>query len=319
MVLTMVAVLSLIVIAASDAAMMGIRRTQNQTEQAQARWYLAGAETFAASRLRELLDRGPDAGVDQADWQGRPWSFPLDDGAMTLTLYDASNCFNLNSVVTRDEGGLAFPDFTAQVQLARLIENSGASPALGAMSLSAALADWIDPDSSPNPGGAEDESYGSEDRPYRAANVALASLADLARVRGFSPSVVRAIKPFVCVRSPGVSTQLNPNTLAPEQAVLMSAVVGAALPRAAAETVLRARPRGGWANLDAFFAEPAILAANLPDAVRAQFTLSPRYFAMNADVTHKGARETVLSLLDMAQGGQVVRRVYGAPKTERVL
>jgi general secretion pathway protein K len=318
-VLAMVAFVSMLALLATEGALMGIRRTQNQQELAQARWYILGAESFAAGRIKDLQRTDGAAQVDQSDWQGKPFTFPLDQGVMTLTLYDGANCFNLNSLITVDEGGAPGPNGAAQVQLARLLDLAQVRTESAAW-LVASLTDWLDPDTRQSPGGAEDESYGGADAPYRAANTLLADVGELAHVRGFTPEAVSALAPFVCVRPGTAATSLNPNTLTPDQAVLLSVLIGPSLPPSAAEAVLRARPRGGWRSVEAFFSETTLGGLELNDATRAQFNLRSDYFVMMTSVQYRDTRETGLALIQTA-GGQprVTRRVFGADGKERLL
>lgn len=59
------------------------------------------------------------------------------------------------------------------------------------------LADWMDGDDLALPGGAESAYYQSLDPPYAARNKPLVSLTELSLVRGFTPQIVAALKPFV--------------------------------------------------------------------------------------------------------------------------
>lgn len=315
LVLSTVAFMALLGAAAMEASMLGFRRTQNQAELAQARWYVAGAELFSAARLRALVRDGDSLDVDQADWQAKPFPFPLDEGVMTLTLYDGGNCLNLNGLVTVDEGGREAPNPGAHVQLARLIDLIGA-PVENASWLAAALSDWIDADSVVSAGGAEDDAYGGAGAPYRVANARLVDLDEAARVRGVTPALLHALRPYVCVRPSATLAALNPNTLRVEDARVLSAIVGPSLPLATAETLIRTRPRGGWASLDAFFAEPAMIAANLSEAARLQFGLASPYFVAMVAVTHKQTRETAAVLFDARADMRVVRRVFGVSGQE---
>ncbi len=147
-VLTMVAIMSALAIVAVDAADMSTRRTINQTRMDQSRWYLIGAEAFAGSRLAAVQRRDEARPIDQADWQARAFTFPLDDGTMRVTLYDGNNCFNLNSVVQQAEGAGAAPSAAGIMQFARLLDLLGVrSDRAG---LGATLADWIDADTVPS-------------------------------------------------------------------------------------------------------------------------------------------------------------------------
>jgi general secretion pathway protein K len=316
LVLALISMLSMIVILAVDATAMGVRRTQNLESMSQARWHLLGAEAFARARIADIQRGSAEGALDQSDWQAKPFAFPLDHGVMGVTLYDGSNCFNLNSLVTVDDGGAQGANLTAQVQFARLIAITGMR-ADNPMVLAAAAIDWIDGDQVISPGGAEDETYVNAG--YRAANSLLGDVRELGKVRGFTPELVAALGAHICVRPTTMPNAINPNTLRADQARFLSAMVGQSLPLAAAETLIRNRPRGGWATLDAFFAEPALAQIGLSEAMRAGFTRDTRYFVVASAVQWKDARETAHVLIDTNQDARVVRRVLGVLKKEPAL
>lgn len=314
-VLTMLAVMSTLAILVVDAANMSLRRTSNQVRMEQTRWYLIGAEAFAASRLAELRRRGETTRIDQSEWQGRAFNFPLDDGAMQVTIRDGANCFNLNSLaLDPEQGGAA--NAGAIMQFARLLDLLGVrSDRVG---LGAALADWIDQDTTPSPGGAED---GARDgQRYRPANTMLADVSELARVQGFDREVIQQLGAAVCVRPTSAQTAINPNTLLPDEAPLLATM----LPDISVEQarrIIRDRPRGGWENLDAFFAHPLLAGLEFNDFRRASFSMRSSYYVMSARVEREGARESSTSLIRVPEegAGVVVRRVFGTGRSERAL
>jgi general secretion pathway protein K len=316
-VLTMVSIMSALAIVAVDAANMSIRRTANQTSMEQTRWYLMGAEAYANAQLGELARRAETTRIDQAEWQGRTFSFPLDDGMMQVTLRDGGNCFNLNNLVqTGEETADAGANAGAIMQFARLLDLIGVrSDRVG---LGAALADWIDRDSIASPGGAEDGFY-PNGAPYRPANTLLADISELRRVQGFNEQTRAQIAPFVCVRPTPAANLLNPNTLLPEQAPLLAMV----LPDISVEdarAIIRDRPHGGWEDLDAFFAHPRLAGLEMNEYRRASFNMTTTYYLMNARVEREGARETEAALIQLRGGsGVVLRRLFGAGGAEQPL
>lgn len=317
-VLAMLSILSMLAVVAMDSAMMGIRRTQNQAQLSQARWYLTGAEAFAASRLKDIQPSDIAKRVDAADWQGKAFTFPLDEGVMTITLFDGANCFNLNSLVSAAESGVPTANAVAQIQFAQLLDLAAVRTENSAR-LTASVADWIDPDQIAGPGGAEDESYGGPDAPYRVANTFMSDVAELARVRGFTPEVMAAVAPHVCVRPTEAPNLLNPNTLTPDQALLLSMLVGPRLSISQAQSIIRSRPRGGWPSVSAFLSESAMASLELSDTTRAAFDVKTNYFVAVMSVQYRDTQETSAALFSAGPPARVVRRVYGAGGRERLL
>jgi general secretion pathway protein K len=318
-VLVMLALLATLAIVAVDAAGFSLKRTANQTRMDQARWLLLGAETYAAAQVERLARLGDDAARYRDDWQGRELVFPIENGEMRVTLWDAQNCLNLNSLVGQSQEGSEETNMAGFIAFARLMDLLQLRGASG-MGLSAAAADWIDADRAPRPGGAEDESYGGPDAPYLPANARFADLGELAHVRGFDANLAAAIAPYVCVRAPASPTVLNVNSLRPEQAVLLAAMFGRSLSVAEAEGVLRARPRGGWETIDDFFATGTLGRIELSDFTRAQFTLTTSSYVMIAHVRHLDVEESSAALIRI-DGGQarIVRRVFGVGANARML
>ncbi|HEX9022632.1 MAG TPA: type II secretion system minor pseudopilin GspK [Geobacteraceae bacterium] len=62
-----------------------------------------------------------------------------------------------------------------------------------------ALADWLDSDDQPRPGGAETSYYKTLNPPYAAHNAKLATLSELSLVKGFTPDIIARLRPFVTI------------------------------------------------------------------------------------------------------------------------
>ncbi len=316
-VLTMLAVMSTLAIVIMDAATMGLRRTDNLVRMEQTRWYLLGAETFAAARLAALQRTDSAVSVDASDWLNRPLEFPLDDGLMQVVLHDGDNCFNLNALVTTDEDGQRRLNAIGLVQFSRLLDAVGVQTGQGG--LAAALVDWLDTDSQPMLGGAEAESM-PDGGAYRAANALFADISELTAVRGFEPLTLARIAPFVCVRPTTAPNLVNPNTLTPEQAPLLMMTLDDVSVEMA-RRIVRDRPRGGWESVDAFLMHPVLNGLELNEAGRAQFSTRMRYVALSTRVERDRAREYGAALLELGADGRVavVRRVFGLRAGEQRL
>ncbi|MBL8549596.1 MAG: type II secretion system minor pseudopilin GspK [Hyphomonadaceae bacterium] len=316
-VLVMLAIMSALAIVITDAARFSLRRTANQAQMDQARWYLLGAENYAATRITRITQQlSTDLPIDQEQWQGRPFLYPLDDGDMTITLFDGGNCFNLNSVVERPQAGPYVASARGQLQFARLLDLVGVRVEGG---LAASLADWIDSDQQAALGGGEDEIYSRGEAPYRTANTLIADIGELRRVRGFDAETVARIAPFVCVRPTEAPSVLNVNALTSEQAPLLAMVIPD-LSIDGAREVIRSRPRGGWRDLNEFFQQPRLIGLELNEPTRAQFALTSSYFVMQARVERAEFAERSAALIRMdGSRGRVVRRLFGVGGAERVL
>ena len=318
-VLVMLAMMALLAALIVDAAAVGARRAANQNQMAQTRWYMLGAEAFAIGRLEAMRGSRDEPQPPGATWQGLPNTFPLDDGAMTVTLWDGGNCFNLNAVYSRrDEARRGEEDdVNGRVQFERLLELLNLSSE--ASVLVPSLRDWIDTDLSPTSGGAEDAAYARGDTPYLTGNTRLADTSELRHVRGFTPEVIERLAPYVCVRSGARALQLNPNNLTVEQAPLLAAALGPDVSLSTARNIIARRPPLGWRELDDFFNDPRFLGASIDRTARRQFSLRTDQFVMGVRVAHRDVVESGAALIEMRGRARVVRRVFGAGAERRIL
>lgn len=316
-VLVMVSVMSMLAITIVEAARFGIQRTANQEQMDQSRWYLLGAEAYATSRINQYLSQPDRNTLGASDWFGQTLTLPLDQGAMQISVWDGDNCFNLNSLTEQGEGGPLIASEGGQARLTHLLELQGLP---NARPLAITLSDWIDSDTSPGLGGAEDDAYGGSTAVYLPPNRLMADPSELRFVRGFDASVIARLAPLACVRPMAGPNTISINTLRIEQAALLSAMVGRDLTFAAAERIIRDRPRGGWISVEQFLSHPSLAVLPLSDATKALFVLTPRWFVISIGVSYRDASETNVALLDAGSGhGRIVRRVFGADARRSLL
>lgn len=302
-VLLLVAVMSVVAVAILDDVRFSVRRTTNVETQSQAQWYAAGAEALAHARIRRLLAAGPTRTPLEPDWNGRALSFPIDGGTLTATVTDAQACFNLNSLV------LGFgEDLTARPAGAmqfRALGRALGAPESRMRAITDALTDWLDADAAPLPLGAEDGAYAGLATPYRTGGVMLAEVSELRAVKGVDAETYRRLRPWVCALPTSQLSPLNVNTLAPEQAPLLTMLTDGALAPDRARAVIAARPRDGWADTRAFWAQPALAPLALPQETRDQVTVLTRYFDLRVDVELGGSHAVRTALLEARPDGRV--------------
>ncbi|MBL8457727.1 type II secretion system minor pseudopilin GspK [Zoogloea sp.] len=221
-------------IAAAAVGDLGVAMDQviGRHDQAQARQLARGAVDWARNVLAEDVNRG------NVDHLGEAWAVkvpptPVEEGEVSGELQDLSGRFNLNKLVQIDG-----PNPRERDRFMRLLNHLGVGQS-DALDLANALADWLDRDDSPTlPGGAESSWYAAQQPPRRPANGPLASVAELAQIRGFSPSLVARLTPFVAAL-PGSDSRINVNTAPPE--VLAAAVADLPLDTARLMVVERGR------------------------------------------------------------------------------
>lgn len=307
-VLLLVAVMTLLIVAMLDDVRFGLRRTGNTTAIAQAQRYALGSEDFVRAKLQPWL--GQDAGgiAGGAQWHGRRFAFPVEQGMVAVSVRDGSTCFNLNSVVEgaveqwqRRDAGVA--------QYLALLRGLGFVEAQ-AQALADVLVDWIDSDQVRSPTGAEDIAYAVADPAYRTAGALLAEPSELRALLGYTPAVYARLRPHVCALHVAAPAPLNVNLLAPGQGVLVSMLtLGAASP-AQGERAIAARPAQGWQDVAEFWARPELDGFEPGDGASAQAVLRSRYFDLRSEVEHAGVQVVMSSTLalDPANRLRVVAR-----------
>jgi general secretion pathway protein K len=311
-VLVVLVVMSGLMVAMLDGMRFAMQRTANEADLVQSRWYQAGAETYAAHRLEQALGADPDRFADPEGLLGRVVELPTDTGLMRLMLRDATNCFNLNAVVERQDDGTLVGQARMQTEFARLLVALGEAPAR-AEQLTASLTDWLDSDSSALPGGAEDDHYGDRVRPHLAPGLLLADVAELARIEGFDPGIIDRLAPLACALPDERATTPNIHTLTPAHAPFLVSMVGPALTPGAAAEALRRRPGGGWPDAPAFVAALGVVAPEEREGLASRFGTRSDAFILVSDIRHATARTVSTALLEVAGTGRVnvVRRLPG--------
>lgn len=210
-------VLLIVAIATSLAAYMALqqnmwqRQVESQFERAQARQLGAAGLDWARAVLAED-ERGGDVDHAKEIWTLRLPAMPVEGGEVIGVIEDRQGLINLNNL----------PGKMAQFQ--RLLALLGLPPDLAPV-----LADWIDGDSEPQAGGAEDGYYLALAQPYRARNHELVELGELLRLKGFNSRTVESLRAFVSVL-PASRSPVNVNFARAE--VLVAVVEGLTLPDA---------------------------------------------------------------------------------------
>jgi general secretion pathway protein K len=296
-VLLLVAVMAVIAATALDRLQLSTKLAANSASMAQARQYSYAAETIATARIEDLLAREPEQTTLAGDWMGRDIPVPIDGGIALARIQDADNCFNLNSLVFSSNGAaydtaasrnsgaityaaniLAIDQFANLMSLLQVPDNE-------AKGIAQAAADWVDSDSSALPGGAEDEYYRGLANPYLPGNRLMADRSELNLVKGMTPAIYNRIKPWICALPRAELTAINPNTMAPDQSVLLAMLFGKKLSIAEAKAYLANRPKDGYGSVVRFWAAPRLAALETSATIRGQIRLKSRYFQLRTKIT----------------------------------
>ncbi len=304
-VLIMVAVLAVIAVAVLDDVRFSIRRAVNVETGAQAQWYAIGAERVALRAVRRLHEAGPIRTPLDPAWNGKAFSYPIEEGEIRARVRDGQACFNLNSVVEgagEGEGFTARPEGIAQfMALARALN----LPEARARKVADSLTDWIDSDSSPRALGAEDAVYQAKSKPYRTAGGLMVEASELRAVDGVDAATYRTLRPFICALPEAVLSPINVNTLTVEQAPLLVMLADGRLSAGTARSAIAAMPRGGWPDAAAFWGQGALRDAQPSSAVREQVGVRTRYFNFDAEVRYAGALAVRSGVIQISKDNRV--------------
>ena len=312
-VLIMVAVISVIAVAMIERIRIATRLTTNMAATSQARAYGLAAEAIAQSRIADLLSANEGNVSLPADWVSRPTPYPIDGGRAIATMSDGGNCFNLNSVVA----GNAATGFTMRPlgigQFEGLLGHLGV-PLARARPAALALADWIDSDTVPLPGGAEDSAYVGVEGGQRTANGLMIDASEIRVLRGMTPELYRLIRPWVCALPTADLSPINVNTLYSAQAPLIAMLAPTGINVTTARRMIELRPGNGFPNLDAFWSAPMLRGVTPPAEAKGQLRLKTQWFGLNVSIALAGAEFQSTGLLNgTASGVRVIRRSYGDP------
>jgi len=272
-VLLIVAAMSAIAVALNHLTLSNARKAQALETQAQLRFYAVSGEELAEVRIGALVQQLGGALTRATPGLETPFTLPIEDAIFEITLEDASNCFNLNSLISSGpaaaEGGDEETSQSPANDFRKIAQAAGMVDA-EIRELVAGVVDWIDQDLSSGLGGAEDGYYTQLDPPYRTSGLPLHNLSETRAIRGFGLDTITRLSPLICVLPPHateVGRKLNINTLRVDQAELLVPVLSGALEIDAIRQLVAGRPFDGWADLDTFLADPALSAVR-PDLIR---------------------------------------------------
>lgn len=307
-VLMLVAVIATLAATTLDRLTVATRLAANTGIAAQGRQWLGLAEQLAAVRLQDL------AAADAARTLAGPWLGQVreirlpDGGTLRAEVRDGGNCFNLNGLARDQIDGTTVADVAAVQQFSQLLILLGVDGSRAA-NIASAAADWVDSDLVPLPAGTE---QARADSAWPPANGPFADVAELGAVQGVTPDLLGLVSPFLCALPAAGPQGINPNTLLPEQAPLLSMLAPQQLSIGAARALIAGRPFAGYESSVAFWRASGIAADAIPPGAAEQVRLKSRWFELRAEVGNDGQSLSSTTLLDLREtGARIVRRRYG--------
>ncbi|MBA2467015.1 MAG: type II secretion system minor pseudopilin GspK [Sphingomonas sp.] len=308
-VLLLVAVMATIGTTALDRIRVATRLAANVTTTAQARAWLGTAEILAAARIDDLLAADPSQTTLAGGWLGVDRSIALPDGAMVRArIEDGGNCFNLNGLVERQPDQRLAERPSARGQFVGLMSVLGIAPG-EAERIASSAADYIDSDSAPLAGGAEDGARGGVAIP---PNQMMADASELRAVAGVTPRHFNILERWVCALPTDEPAAINVNTLLVEQAPLLAMLAPGLLDVARARAQLGARPADGFGSVLQFWSAPALRGIEIPQAMAQQVKVRSAFFVLRAQVGAGDVDVRESALIDArTTPARIVRRQWG--------
>lgn len=309
-VLLLVAVMAAISATALDRLGLATRLAGNAAQAGQARHWLGMAEEIAMARLEV---EAADAGAALGAILDVERTIELPDGmTVRATLSDASNCFNLNSLVRERRGGRLSSNPRAIEQFVSLMTLSGASEAR-ARNIAESAADYIDTDQRPNLRGAESGVEAGDIGTASFPNRAMVSVHELARIEGIDRELFGEIEPFLCANPNHELSRLNVETLRPDQAVLIAMLDPEQISIDQAASHLAARPRGGYGSVYDFWNGGALRGVSIARQASEQVQVESRFFRLDSVIDTDGpsVRQRALIALDDGSARRLSRSWSG--------
>lgn len=309
--LLLVAVMSSLAMALVTDLRFSMRRSANLEVRDQAYWYAMGAREFAEISIERAMQAPDDMLRPDADWLSGQRVFPINDGQLVGRVRDASNCFNLNSLVSIEANGLLVGDPLQQRRFDALLQAIGL-PVQQSATITAELVDWLDSDQRPVISGAEDDSYARAGRHYRTGNTLLAEREELLALASMTPRLYSEIAPFVCAHPVVDNVPLNINTMQFDQAPLLVAMFEGELSRTTADALLIERPQTGFDAMQVFWELDAFETMEIESHRRQAVGRTSEYFQIEVDVLYAGARFRLSEMVEWRGGIRRLTQRYGS-------
>ncbi|PKG85242.1 general secretion pathway protein GspK [Colwellia sp. 75C3] len=340
-VMLIVALVSIIAAQMTTRLQTQMQRSTNIIFNQQAYWYALGAEAFTKRVLIKAFKDEPEVTHLEQIWAEEGSNYPVDFGEISGEISDLQSCLNLNALhpkaKTKDEAAnnsssssksaSKTPSATAsksktgsdkQLPAATVLEgliinlNIEGIGNFEAEAMVNALTDWLDSnDMITGSGGAEDNDYASREFPYLAANSYLGSVNELRLIEHFTPAVILALTPYVCVLPQNAQHLININTLDAEKPELLQALLDSSLEDA--QEILSSRDSSGYENLEDFYALPELSKVNMEKWQKEQFVVDSDYFKLKASARFNNSYFSMSSIMKVndTQQIQIISRTIG--------
>ena len=310
-VMMIVAAMSIAALGLTQLMLAQTQRARAMDVQAQLRMYAVAAEEVAEIQLAELMRRTEGRLNLAVPGLGLAQTFPIEQGAVTVTAFEATNCFNMNALVSGLDRGAQIAD-EDEVAVLQHILGAAEIDDRDADRMIAAAVDWMDSDLVARIHGGEDGYYMGLRPAYRTAGRPLANMSELRAIFGFSETLLTGMDHLLCVRPETAmpdGLKVNINTLTEAQAPLLVPIMSGQLSERDARQLIYNRPLGGWTDVESFAAEPAIAKISPELRKMQQISTVSTHLEVLAEVSYRGYTASVVYQFEIL-AGQPVRLIH---------
>jgi general secretion pathway protein K len=229
------------------------------------------------------------------DLWAKPLDLPEEQGTLRVTVEDESARLSLNHIVGANGTFIDENDPTGSYYgtALRLFRNLK----LPASDLCDAIADWIDDNDIPKPGGAESTWYTARKPSCAAKNARLETFEEIALVKGFSSEVIEKIRQFVTIYGESsFAAPINVNT-APKELLM---ALDERITDSQAEQIIEYRKNTPFKDKSELVRVPGMerIATGLQSRITAKSTL----FRITAEGQANGTKIVVEAVVSFASG-----------------
>jgi len=303
-VLLLVAVMATVAASALDRIGIGTHLAANAATVGQGRAWLQTAELLATTRVEDLLAADRDKMLGTG-WLGLERRISMPGGVIVRArMEDGGNCFNLNSLVQRQEDGRLVARPQAVNQFTDLMMMLGVRQD-EARRIAASASDYIDSDGLPQDLGTED---GGKVLP---ANHLMADASELRAVAGVTDRHYGLLSRWICALPTPELSGINVNTLLPEQAPLLAMLAPGRINPPRARAAIERRPAAGFDDALDFWQLPGLAGIKLPSGAVDQVKVRTSFFMLKARVGSSDIDIREAALIDArTKPARVIRRSW---------
>ena len=229
------------------------------------------------------------------DLWAEPLDLPEEQGTLRITVEDENGRLSLNHIAGSngtfiDENDPTGSYYGTALRLFRQLK-------LPAGDLCDAVADWIDENDIPKPGGAETPWYIARKPSFSAKNGRLDTFEELALLKGFSSDVIEKIRPFVTVYAENsIAAPININTAPKELLMSLDERITASL----AEQIINYRKTTPFKDKSELVGVPGM--DRIATGLQSRITVKSTVFRIKAAGQVNGTTRIVESVVSFAGG-----------------